>query len=70
MTPTRASSSSLLPGVGLPLVLPGPAMFAVCYGLARFGYGLFLPAFRTTPDTGARGRSHTSAAHVILGDRP
>jgi predicted MFS family arabinose efflux permease len=47
MTSTRASSPSLLSGVGLPLVLPGLAMIAVCYGLARFGYGLFLPEFRT-----------------------
>jgi predicted MFS family arabinose efflux permease len=37
-TPTRAP-------IGLAAV--GMALIAVCYGLARFAYGLFVPAFRT-----------------------
>lgn len=32
------------------MVLPGLGMIAVTYGLARFGYGLFLPEFRTAFD--------------------
>ncbi|MEV5433217.1 MFS transporter [Streptomyces sp. NPDC052701] len=48
MAPARVSSPPPLPGIGLPLVLPGLAMIAVCYGLARFSYGLFLPEFRDT----------------------
>ncbi|MGH3099064.1 MAG: MFS transporter [Streptosporangiales bacterium] len=30
----------------LRLTAPGVALIAVCYGLARFAYGLFVPAFR------------------------
>lgn len=30
----------------LRLVAPGVALIAVCYGIARFAYGLFVPAFR------------------------
>ena len=31
---------------GLPLVVGGTALIACTYGLARYGYGLFLPSFR------------------------
>jgi predicted MFS family arabinose efflux permease len=38
----------------LPRIVPaGLAMIAVTYGLARFGYGLFLPEFREALDLGA-----------------
>ena len=31
---------------GLPLIVGGTALIACTYGLARYGYGLFLPSFR------------------------
>ncbi|GAA2500166.1 MFS transporter [Streptomyces gobitricini] len=46
--PAHPPAGDLLPGIGVRLVLPGLAMIAVCYGLARFSYGLFLPEFRET----------------------
>lgn len=46
MSGPSPSSPAPLSGVGLALILPGLAMIAVCYGFARFSYGLFLPEFR------------------------
>lgn len=34
----------------LPLIISGTALIAASYGLARFGYGLFVPAFSTDFD--------------------
>ncbi|SFF71782.1 MFS transporter [Blastococcus tunisiensis] len=57
---------SLRPDTELPptaaLVVPGLAVIAVTYGLARYGYGLYLPQFRT-----AFGLSAGTAGAVAAG---
>lgn len=46
--PDRHATEPFTPGQTRHLALNGLALIAVCYGLARFAYGLFLPAFRAT----------------------
>lgn len=40
------STSTQVPARTVPLASAGLCLVAVCYGLARFAYGLFVPAFR------------------------
>lgn len=51
------------------LALPGMCVLAVCFGFARYGYGLFLPEMRRTFDvsTGTLGRVSAAgyAAEVV-----
>lgn len=46
MTPTSTDGSFLTRRRTLWLSAAGASLIAVCYGLARFAFGLFLPAFR------------------------
>jgi predicted MFS family arabinose efflux permease len=43
---TRATRPPPVAGNGWPLIGAGTALIAVTYGLARYGYGLYLPTFR------------------------
>ncbi|MGD6979259.1 MULTISPECIES: MFS transporter [Citricoccus] len=44
--PAALGPSMLSPARSLQLAAAGMSLIAVCYGLARFAYGLFVPAFR------------------------
>jgi len=45
--PPSARPTDRGPGGAVPLAVSGLLLIAVCYGLARFAYGLFVPVFRT-----------------------
>ncbi|GAA1533877.1 putative MFS family arabinose efflux permease [Microbacterium ginsengiterrae] len=48
-----ATTGILAPAKAIHLAAAGISLIAVCYGLARFAYGLFVPAFRNTFDLDA-----------------
>ncbi|MFS0866586.1 MFS transporter [Microbacterium sp. 179-B 1A2 NHS] len=51
--PTSQDTTTLSTGRTVHLAIGGLALIAVCYGLARFAYGLFVPAFRSAFDLDA-----------------
>ena len=46
------------------LIAAGACLIGVCYGFARFAYGLFLPAFRQTFDLNAATAGAVSYTHL------
>ncbi|MFI7742465.1 hypothetical protein [Kocuria rhizosphaericola] len=48
------------------LVVGGMALFAATYGLARFGYGLYLPRFTETFRIGPVTSGHIGSSHSEL----
>ncbi|WP_231579561.1 hypothetical protein [Dermacoccus sp. PE3] len=59
-------TNPLSQGRTLQLTCAGLALIAVCYGLARFAYGLFVPAFRAEFDLGAGAAGAIGSGSYVI----